>query len=371
MIHGYKKRKEQDLELLRLLYSKTVGSDDSSKDILIGEIGRDLGLYDPPVDPDTLSDEEKDRLFEQGRATEEILIRLYNAGLVKLPTGQPNPCYEGWVQITQSGVNAVESELQSQLAEYKNIWLESAQKDLLIVFVEASRNLPIDQRMEFYVSKSIRDCSVIHRALPNGEVNAYDGDLQALIRQQLLVGRDQSSAGYMFDVGPLGYRYYEFLKAGSDESLGGIEFSITNHLQGFTFRKKYPEAFRLWMQAEELLWGPDVMSKLTTIGHLCREALQQFASTLVEKYQPNEVDGDIAHTKNRIRAVINSQRHQLGSSKFKMLDVLLDYWDAVNELVQRQEHGAQKEGQSLLWEDARRVVFQCSIIMFELDKTLS
>jgi hypothetical protein len=39
--------------------------------------------------------------------------------------------------------------------------------------------------------------------------------------------------------------------------------------------------------------------------------------------------------------------------------------------VQRQEHGAQKEGRPLVWEDGRRVVFQTAIVMFELDRALS
>ncbi len=36
----------------------------------------------------------------------------------------------------------------------------------------------------------------------------------------------------------------------------------------------------------------------------------------------------------------------------------------------RQEHGAQKESETLQWEDARRVVFQTAMVMFELDRTL-
>jgi hypothetical protein len=47
------------------------------------------------------------------------------------------------------------------------------------------------------------------------------------------------------------------------------------------------------------------------------------------------------------------------------------YWGTVNDLIQRQEHGAQREGGALAWEDGRRVVFQTAIVMFEIDRSLS
>ncbi len=40
-------------------------------------------------------------------------------------------------------------------------------------------------------------------------------------------------------------------------------------------------------------------------------------------------------------------------------------------LVQRQEHGGQKEGAALRWEDARRVACQTAVVMFEIDRSLA
>ena len=48
----------------------------------------------------------------------------------------------------------------------------------------------------------------------------------------------------------------------------------------------------------------------------------------------------------------------------------MTYWGTVSDLVQRQEHGAQREGKQLVWEDARRVVFQTANVMFEIDRSL-
>lgn len=50
-----------------------------------------------------------------------------------------------------------------------------------------------------------------------------------------------------------------------------------------------------------------------------------------------------------------------------MLDALVVYWGTVHDLAARQEHGAAK-AVPLVAEDARRVVFQTAIVMFELDR---
>jgi hypothetical protein len=53
------------------------------------------------------------------------------------------------------------------------------------------------------------------------------------------------------------------------------------------------------------------------------------------------------------------------------LDALIAYWRAVSNLVQRQEHGVQKAGSQLVFEDGRRVIFQTAIVMFEVDRALN
>jgi hypothetical protein len=53
------------------------------------------------------------------------------------------------------------------------------------------------------------------------------------------------------------------------------------------------------------------------------------------------------------------------------LEALIAYWGTVSDLIQRQEHGSQKEGKELVWEDGRRVVFQTAMVMLEFDKSLS
>ena len=63
--------------------------------------------------------------------------------------------------------------------------------------------------------------------------------------------------------------------------------------------------------------------------------MQEFVVALVDEYQPVDVDEDIAHTKNRIRSVINVRSEQFGKREKMFLEELIGYWDALNGLVQR------------------------------------
>src|SRR5262249_39946694 len=130
-------------------------------------------------------------------------------------------------------------------------------------------------------------------------------------------------------------------------------------------------AYKKWLEAERLLWASDAQPQLTTIGHLCREAMQEFATALVERHQPPNVDADKAHDVARIKAVLDHRGAALGTTLKPFLKALLAYWGTVSDLVQRQVHGGQREEKPLIWEDGRRVVFQAAVVMFEIDRALA
>ena len=81
-------------------------------------------------------------------------------------------------------------------------------------------------------------------------------------------------------------------------------------------------------------------------------------------------DLDADKTRDRFSAVIKSRAADLGDRKTEILDALFDYWRATENLIQRQEHAGQREGESLTPEDGRRAVFQTAVVMFEADRTL-
>ena len=198
-----------------------------------------------------------------------------------------------------------------------------------------------------------------------------DGDIETLEAEGLLNVTEYQRWSRSFIVTPLGFSLYKELQDRSGAPAQQVEERLMRHLESEAFQRTYPDAYRKWAEAAELLSASDSQQQWTMIGHLCREAIQEFATALVERHQPPGVDQDKAHDGNRIQAVLDQQRPQLGRRVALFLDALIAYWRAVSNLVQRQEHGVQKAGSQLVFEDGRRVVFQTAIVMFEVDRALS
>jgi len=250
---------------------------------------------------------------------------------------------------------------------FEHILLDPEQEELLAALVEAARNVPRNQRQKFEFFRA----SVLHPGLAGGALEAYAGNLEILAHNGLLALSYGSRGSPLYDVTPEGFEYYRQMKEQSGQPLKRVENTVRDYLTVEHFQRSHAEAYQKWSQAESMLWASDSERQLTTIGHLCREVLQAFATTLVNRHQPPDVDQDVAHIVSRIRAVLELRTNQIGSTEKPFLDALLAYWGTVSDLVQRQEHGAQKEGGSLVWEDGRRIVFQTAIVMFEIDRSLS
>ncbi len=252
-----------------------------------------------------------------------------------------------------------------------SVLLEQEQEELLKALVEASRNVPRDQRDDFHLMIDGDGSSIMHPGLPRREVRVNKGDVDILQAEGLLLVTHYGRWGFSFVVTPQGSGFYEELQRRSGAPTQQVEEEPKRYLEADAFQRSYPEAYRKWEEAAELLWASDSQQQLTTIGHLCREAMQEFATAVVDRHKPPGVDTDKAHDVARIRAVLNQYASNLGTTAAPFLDALLTYWGTVSDLVQRQEHGAQKEGRELVWEDGRRVVFQTVIVMFEIDRALS
>jgi hypothetical protein len=148
-----------------------------------------------------------------------------------------------------------------------------------------------------------------------------------------------------------------------------MEAGMRRFLDQQPFQDTYPSAYQKWAQSERLLWGGDSQDQLTAIGHHCREAMQEFATALVTLREVKGVNPNPASTIARLQAVIRADVG--GETLPPFLEVLVAYWGTVSDLAQRQEHGAQREGRALTWEDARRVVFQTMCVMYEIDRALN
>lgn len=53
------------------------------------------------------------------------------------------------------------------------------------------------------------------------------------------------------------------------------------------------------------------------------------------------------------------------------VESLVAYWDTVSDLAQRQEHGGHRDAEPLTHEDARRLVLQTAVMMFEVRRRLT
>lgn len=247
--------------------------------------------------------------------------------------------------------------------------LVTEQEELLFSVVEATWNVTRKERQKFYVSQTKIGDILHHPGLPSGSIETYYGDIEILANSGLLLLSYGSSGTPLFDVTPQGFEYYKHLKQVIGKPIKKTEKTIIEYIKSEDFQNRYSTSYKKWYAAQELLWEADSEGKLTTIGHLCREAIQEFTTILVEKYKPDKVSNNVANTVLRVRAVIN-MNSELSKTKKRFLNALIEYWQTINDLVQRQEHGAQKEGKKLKWEDGRLIVFQTIIAMFEIDRAL-
>ena len=235
--------------------------------------------------------------------------------------------------------------------------------------VKADHAVPPADKWKFVIVRQTGLGPILHKGLPS-DFSANISDLEALWDAELLRQGVGSKGSFNFSITPLGFMYAQWLRESTGDPVQRVTDEIRGYVASEDFKSHYKNAYAKWAQAEAHLWGEDSDQQLTTIGHLCREALQEFATALVDHHNPPSTNTDKTKTIDRMRAVLNCCSDQLGGTVAPFLDALLVFWGTVSDLVQRQEHGAQKEGGPLVWEDARRVVFQTAVVMFEIDRCI-
>jgi hypothetical protein len=247
------------------------------------------------------------------------------------------------------------------------VHLEPDQIALLNAVVEASRNVPRDQRGSFVFLELTQNGRTVVQHVGMEQMFVSFGDLRALEDARLISLRWENDRVGKFDVTPAGIAAYEQIKAAAAKPLAVLKAQVTDYIQADRFRKDFGAAYERWKRAADLLWSADAPAQLSTIGHLCREAMQEYADRLLAITGVSAAVGEKAKTVARIRAVL----HGLPSSSRKaFLDALLVYWGTLSDLVQRQEHAGEKEQEPLVWEDAQRVVFHTAVVMHEISSAV-
>lgn len=245
------------------------------------------------------------------------------------------------------------------------ILLEADQEALLRIMVEASRNLTGTNRQEFLMNTTLEGVRLLHPGIPTGDTVIYRGDMDVLARSGLVLSRSTGKGYLALNVSPEGFAYYREAQMAAGDECDRIENHVRRFIDLPSCHAKHAEAFAKWRKAEELLWNDQDSQSVTSIGHLCREALQMFFDDIVKELDITDANPDKAHTIARAKAVLSRLRGKLGEAKSAFLDALLTYLGTVVDLVQRQEHGAQREKEDLVWDDARRVVFHTALVMYE------
>jgi hypothetical protein len=251
------------------------------------------------------------------------------------------------------------------------------QKELLATLVEAARKVP-GLKQQFLLSSfesfgpEIGSEDFIQGGGLSDRIQVLGNDVWTLDQEGFLDAQWNTNGSARFTLNEGAFRYYEeFLAKHSEEPAVAVEEEVRSYLDRSEFRQRFGPAYERLAAAQQMLWQANPQDDLTTIGHKLREAIQQFATSMVEIHRPPDVDSDPAKTTSRLRAVIETNRDRLGQRRSELLDALLNYQSAVNDLVQRQEHGDQKPNDPLTWEDARAAVFQTAMLMFEFDRVLS
>ena len=131
-----------------------------------------------------------------------------------------------------------------------------------------------------------------------------DGDIETLEGEGLLNVTDYQRWSRSFILTPLASSLYKELQDRSGAPARQVEDKVMRYLDADAFQRSYPEAYRKWAEAAELLSASDSQKQLTTIGFLCREAIQEFATALVKRHHPDGVETDPTHDVQRVTAVL-------------------------------------------------------------------
>ncbi len=166
---------------------------------------------------------------------------------------------------------------------------------------------------------------LLHAGLPGGQAECFDGDVEQLEANRLVDIGPGKSGGSWFNVTPYGYHYYREYKERLGEPERQVEMATISYLESADFQRRYPQAHAKWSAAVGMLWEEKPEALLSMIGYRCREAMQEFASALVETHKPPGVDPQVANTKNRVIAVMNHVFGERVSTPRAIIDTAISY----------------------------------------------
>jgi hypothetical protein len=161
--------------------------------------------------------------------------------------------------------------------------LQPDQERLFIEMVEAEHGVPRhEQRWRLFED-------VLYG--PWGERPVLSDDVHVLDEAGFLKG---TSCNYLYGnnyvISPAGHKFYAAVKKQrTGEPMERAEDEVRRFIDADAFREAYPAAYERWAEAEALLWAANSEREFTTVGHKARQAMQAFATEVVERYGPMDV----------------------------------------------------------------------------------
>ncbi len=245
--------------------------------------------------------------------------------------------------------------------------LEPEQIELFKRIVEATLTVGRENRQPFMYLRTMGGNLVKGNDFSS---EVIDGDIETLTERGLLRVQKHSSSGFAFLVPPDGFAAYKKLRGAATSQFENVQDSVTGFLDSEAFRSRHSGAFAKWDEAAKLLWSSESERELSTIGHKCRESIQIFLTECLEARGISAEQADPQRTVDRLRELIANREAELGERRTDFFKALVAYWGTTSDLAQRQEHSAQREVESLNWEDGRLVVFQTAVLMYEVDRAI-
>jgi hypothetical protein len=246
--------------------------------------------------------------------------------------------------------------------------LKPQQEKLLLELIHAERNAGESNRSPFYATQTFDGADVTHPGFAGRNHRIYWGDVQGLLQYGLVMPTKVDRNLVVFELAPEAYEYAKNIGVSSTED--PAEAMALAYIDASQFATRHPAAFDAWRKARDAVAVGGSHTQLTEVGHWCREAMQAFMSDLVRSQGVRDADPNPAHTVARLRVVVLQRTSEIGETVAGFLNALMAYWGTLSDLVQRQEHGAQRDGEVLGWHDARRIVFHTLAVMHELDASL-
>lgn len=250
---------------------------------------------------------------------------------------------------------------------FENIDLLDTHKELFKNIIETYRKIPPNEPKDFLVTE-LGTGEVI--LVNQGENLLCLSDELVILKNEKLIQATsyRNEREFNFVIPPLAFKYYDYLKNQEGNPVQQVEREVLSYLSSESFCQYHPVAKNKLDKAIELLWNDNSQQNLTTIGHLCREAMQEFTTTLANKLGFALAEKDLAKTKNRMTEITENAKTKNSKTIIIHSEALLNLWSSTSNLIQRQEHGGQKEGEPLTWEDGRRVVLYTIFVLYEFDR---